>query len=168
MKDENDLWIELRESIGNFLCKQFSDIFKAENPIQCPCLPSLIQPCISYSENEGIMYVPSDSEILGVFKSLNPAKAPGPDDISAGFYQKYLNIVGHDVFHVIQNVFRSDQVPKALNRTLVVLIPKANQIYKFNHIQPINLCNTIYKVISKLLAGRIKRFLPRLISQNQS
>lgn len=78
MKNENDLWIESRESIGNFLCKQFSKLFKAENPIQCPCLPSFIEPCISYSENEGIMVVPLDSEILDVFKSSNLAKTPRP------------------------------------------------------------------------------------------
>lgn len=143
-------------------------MFKAEDIPQCLGLATLIRPCISFSENEGITNVPSDTEIFDVFKSLNPSKAPGPDGMFASFYQKYWNIVGSDVCHVIENVFRSGLIPRALNRTSVVLIPKVKQIFKFNHIRPISLCNTIYKVISKILAGRIKQYLPRIISSNQA
>lgn len=42
MKDENYQWLDSRGSIGNFLRKQFTDLFKAEDPTQCPCLATLI------------------------------------------------------------------------------------------------------------------------------
>lgn len=127
-----------------------------------------IFPCISFTENEGIVAIPSTSDIYDVFKSLHPTKSPDPDGMSAIFFQKYWDIIGSNVCTVIQNVFRSGRLPKALNRTFIVMIPKVKQIFKFNQIRPISMCNTTYKVISKLLACRIKLFLSRIISPNQS
>lgn len=79
---------------------------------------------VNYIENEGIVAIPLDSKIFDVFKSLNPAKSPGPNGMSTAFFQNYWNFVGLDVCKVIQNVLSSSQLPKALNRTFVVLIPK--------------------------------------------
>lgn len=166
LRNDEGQWFVSRDSIGNNLCSQFTNLFRADDTIQCPSLNQFIYPCIRYNENEGIMDVPSFSKIFTVFKNLHPSKSPGPDGMPAVFFQKLWNIVGLDVCNVIQNVFRPGRLPKALNRTFVVLIPKVKLISKFNHIQPICLCNTICKVISKILACRLKPLMPCIISPN--
>ena len=55
-----------------------------------------------------------------------------------------------------------------INKTNISLIPKTNHPTKMTNFCPISLCNTTYKLISKILANRFKTILPSIISENQS
>lgn len=55
-----------------------------------------------------------------------------------------------------------------LNQTLITLIPKCNSPESINNYRPIGLCNTIYKIITKLIMARLHWVLNQLVSPLQT
>ena len=76
--------------------------------------------------------------------------------------------MGEDVTAVVLKVLNSSVVPKSLNSTFIAHIPKMKQPRKVSDFWPISLCNVIYKLISKVLVNRLKKFLAKAIPESQS
>ncbi|XP_060974717.1 uncharacterized protein LOC115696753 [Cannabis sativa] len=99
---------------------------------------------------------------------MHPDKSPGPDGMTPGFYQRCWSIVGSDIINLVRSFMRTGDLPQGLNDTNLVLIPKVKSPSSMNELRPISLCNVVYKIISKVIANRLKEVLPQLISTNQS
>jgi hypothetical protein len=54
-----------------------------------------------------------------------------------------------------------------LNSTFLTLIPKTNRPRTFDDFHPISLCNLCYKIVSKVIANRLKPLFSRFISPEQ-
>ena len=107
-------------------------------------------------------------EIEAALKQMHPTKSLGPDGMPAIFFQNYWDIVGNDIVGMVLNVLNSNISMTDINKTSITLIPKINNPTKMSDFRPISLCNVIYKLISKVLANRLKLVLPNIISENQS
>lgn len=83
-------------------------------------------------------------------------------------FKKNWDTIGPELIQLIQSFFRTGYILKELNSTFISLIPKVPKPVTAAEFIPIALCNTIYKVISKILANRMKPLLNRLISPFQS
>lgn len=94
-------------------------------------------------------------------------KAAGPDGIPAIFYKKFWHIVGEDVIAFIKTTFKEKKFDSTLNKVLLCLIPKQTKPETMAHFRPIALCNVLIKTVSKVIANRLKRVLPNLISGTQ-
>ncbi|XP_026410054.1 uncharacterized protein LOC113305180 [Papaver somniferum] len=68
---------------------------------------------------------------------------------------------------MVQSFFHSYFILKQLNHNFTTLIPKSNCPKNAADFRPISLCNVSYKIISKLLASRLKIVLHKIISPAQ-
>lgn len=67
----------------------------------------------------------------------------------------------------VQECLRLKHVLHNFNKTFIFLIPKTKQPSNFNHYRPINLCNFVYKIVSKIIIERMRSILKRIVSLNQ-
>ena len=63
---------------------------------------------------------------------------------------------------------RTKRVLKAFNATFLTLLPKEQGIDSHGKFWPISLCNVVLKMITKVMANRLKPILPKLVSPKQS
>ena len=62
---------------------------------------------------------------------------------------------------------RKGKIGGYTNATHLALIPKENRPSSFARFRPISLCNSSYKILTKIIVTRLKPLLPSLISENQ-
>ena len=76
--------------------------------------------------------------------------------------------MGNDVIEAVLSCLTSGVIPLSINRTFITLIPKVKSPSKVSEFRPISLCNIIYKLVSKVIANKLKGVLPLIISESQS
>lgn len=99
---------------------------------------------------------------------MEKGTAPGPDGFTIDFYQFFWDIVKEEVQEIVEESRRTKRILKAFNATFLTLIPKeqgANSPEKF---RPISLCNVILKIITNVIANRLKPLLLFLVSSKQT
>ena len=110
----------------------------------------------------------TEEEIKAALWSLKAFKAPGPDGLHADFFQRFWLVVGRSISEEVLAVFREKKIPDYMNNTNIVLIPKTQGPESIGSYRPISLCNSVYKIVSKILVGRIRPLLDQLVSPCQT
>jgi hypothetical protein len=106
-------------------------------------------------------------EVWEVLKSFAKDKIPGPDGWTVEFFLHFFDLVGVDLLELVEDTRTRGKVIGSLNSTFLTLIPKVNNPSSFGDYRPISLCNLCYKLISKVIANRIKPILSRTLSGEQ-
>lgn len=68
----------------------------------------------------------------------------------------------------VLSYLNSGKLTPGLNHTFISLIPKVKTSEYVIESCPIVLCNILYKLVSKVLANRLRKVLPYIISESQS
>ena len=68
---------------------------------------------------------------------------------------------------MVEDTRLTKRIPSSFNSTFIALIPKADNPTSLNEFRPIYLCSCIYKVVSKVVAIRLKGILSQHISGEQ-
>jgi hypothetical protein len=114
--------------------------------------------------NEQLMRPYSVEEVKKVLFSIGDMKAPGVDGLHAIFFKKRWHILGEALTKEVLDAINDKVIPDDWNATVIILIPKVESQEFITKYRPINLCNVLYKVISKMIAFRLKQVLDEVIS----
>ena len=163
LKNETSRWVQGDKAIGNCFVSSFSTLFQSSNPPFPDELCNLLEPMISNDNNSYLCSVPSNEEIKETLFSMSSHRSPSPDG-SLLFFKHYWHFVKKEVVEAVKNFFQSGRLLKQINHTFIALIPKVEGAASVNQFKPISHCNVIYKLISKILASRLKVMLPKFIS----
>nr|ABN08038.1 RNA-directed DNA polymerase (Reverse transcriptase) [Medicago truncatula] len=93
---------------------------------------------------------------------------PGPDGLNSAFYHRFWKELGGEIFFVASSWLTSGSFPPELNATHIVLAPKGDNPEYMKDLRPISLCNVLYKIISKVLANRLRPLIDKWISTEQA
>lgn len=95
-------------------------------------------------------------------------KAPGNDGFNAFFFKQVWSIIKDDVCGDMTMIFDRPCMRKPLNCTIITLIPKVENPTRANQFRPIACCNTLYKLVSKILMLRLKNVIGHIVDPAQA
>jgi hypothetical protein len=168
LKREGGGVVESEEELGPYVSNFYKSLFVSSvGPTDNELLQHIPQ-SVTPEMNEILTRAYTGEEIREALESIGDLKAPGPDGMPAVFYKKFWQTLGAKVQEEVLEVLNGGMMPAGWNETTIVLIPKVKNPEKITEFRPISLCNVLYKLISKVLANRLKMILPEIISPSQS
>jgi hypothetical protein len=109
-----------------------------------------------------------EEEVQAAVTAMPGDKAPGPDGFTLAFYQKCWSVLKADVMRVFHHFHAYGSFVKSLNATFVTLIPKKAGAKEVKDFRPISLLGSLYKILAKVLANRLRVVLGNLITPTQN
>lgn len=106
-------------------------------------------------------------EVYKVLMQMHPTKASDLDGMAPVFFQKFWHVVGDSGTTAVLSTLRLGDITPTLNHTHIVLISKKDNPTRVNDYRPISLDNVVYKLISKVIANRLKCVMTKVISETQ-
>ncbi|KAM0865383.1 hypothetical protein ACQ4PT_043311 [Festuca glaucescens] len=146
----------------------FENLYSKDQETDPESLLQFVEPMVTEDMNRQLTADFSDEEIGDALFQIGPLKAPGLDGLPARFFQRNWALLKAETCSAIKKFFQDDVLPKGINMTKIVLIPKSNEVEDLKEFKPISLCNVIYKIIVKCLVNRLGPYLQRLIDETQS
>jgi hypothetical protein len=163
----NDQWLfdvdEIKNSVKSHFEKQFE-----ERILNRPMLDGLTFSQLSNIDNEALIGAFSEEEIREAVWSCDGNKSPGPDGFNFNFLKSSWNVIKDDFMNLFHEFHQNAVLPKGITPSFIALIPKKDHLQNLSDYRPISLIGCIYKVLSKVLASRLKKVLGKLISNCQS
>lgn len=154
MQTQVDFYKELYTSEG--ICKDKADKFL--NSLNCK---------LEQDNKDMLDKDLSLSEMHSAISKMNNNKSPGPDGIIVEFYKLFFKSIGESLLDVFKYGFENRSLPYSQYLAVIVLLYKKGNREDLKNWRPISLLNVDAKILSKVLAARLKLVLPKIIHVDQ-
>jgi hypothetical protein len=117
---------------------------------------------IDTNESNWLKEILRSMKVWEVVRDMNGDKAPGLDGFFMAWFQKCWEVMKEDILKVFKEFHSRGKFEKIFNATFVSLVPKKAIVVDIKDFRPISLVGGVYKIISKVLANRLKLFWENL------
>ncbi|KAJ9680532.1 hypothetical protein PVL29_019761 [Vitis rotundifolia] len=107
-------------------------------------------------------------EVFLALSELNGDKAPGPDGFTLAFWHFCWDFTKDEIMGFFKDFFERGKFVRSLNTTFLVLIPKKGGAEDLTDFRPISLVGSLYKLLAKVLANRLKKVVGKVVSTTQN
>lgn len=111
----------------------------------------------------------SEEEVRLAIKHLKNNKAPGPDGLSNDFYKILAPQISSTLMLVFNAILLGQEVPLYFNSALLKVLHKPGRDPELPaSYRPISLLNSDYKLLTKIIADRLKCVIPHVVHEDQT
>eukprot|EP00253_Pinus_taeda_P022984 PITA_22984 len=163
--------IETHAGIEENFLRYFKKVHQEPSIDRAPAIEKILQqiPKLITDEHNLLLLQPILlHEVDNAVKHLKAGKAPGPDGFTSDFFHHFWDLIQIEVWQLVEESRALRWMYPRLNATFLALIPKIEEANTPDKYRPIALCNIIYKIVSKVIATRLKPLLPLIISPEKS
>jgi len=123
---------------------------------------------ISRVDNEVLCNSISVIKIFEAVSQCGSSKSPDPDGFNFFFIKSNWDTIGQDIVKAILRFQDTGYISRGCSTSFITLVPKKDNPSSLNEFRSILLVGCVYKILSKVLANRLKKILPSVIDMNQS
>ena len=121
-------------------------------------------PKLNEEEAENLNRAITADEIEAVIKKLPTHKSPGPDGFTGEFYKAFKEELTPILHRLSEKIQTDGRLPNSFYEASIILIPKPDKdITKKENFRPISLMNIDPKILNKILAIWIHKYIKRMI-----
>ena len=162
-----------QKDIETHILNFYQQLYKADDQVENNNLAredcfTFLQTKVTPEHNLELLKPLTMDEVSEAVKQLPAGKAPGIDAIPAEFYQELWDDIDQDIFNFVLEATSQASISEELNVSKIALLPKTEDISKIQNFRPISLLNTLYKVVAKIYANRMKPLLHHWILPSQT
>ena len=109
----------------------------------------------------------SEKEIFAALSNYCGDKAPGPNGFTMAFWLFCWDVVKSDILGLFREFYLHGTFQRSFNSTFLMLIPKKELVEDLRDFRSISLVGSVYKLLAKALANRLKLVMGEVISDSQ-
>ena len=102
-------------------------------------------------------------ECLAALKTLRNEKTPGSDGLPKEFYLCFWDILKDDFVEMLNHSLTDERMPDSLWQAIITLLFKKDDPELLKNWRPISLLNVDYKILTKVLANRLKPLMSTVV-----
>jgi len=159
----NGALVEGVESVCNAVFTHFRAQFQPTQNRR-PSMEAFDFRTLSFNDGACLVRPFTVEEIKAAVWEVDSFKCPGPDGITFGFIKDFWDILKDDVLRFMVEFHRNGILSKGINSTFIALIPKVDNPHRLNDFRPISLVGSMYKILAKVLANRLRSVIGLVIS----